>query len=355
LGLSFIAILFLSYSSKAQLYVDTVPLNKNVLIEEFTAVHCSFCPAGHDLLDSLIDENPGRVFGIAMHPDNTSYTAPYSGSPDFRRSFLNAFFSVPYATDSVRFFPGAFVNRREWDPGRRERYTTTWRIETDSALLEPAPLNIASRVYYEPQSGYYTIFTEVYCTDTVNFPMYLSVFMVEDSLIAEQNNGGVNYVHNHIFREGLTAQWGDSLGNYALPGTLFADTLYFQDSAFQYNWARSHFVSFVRNATNEEVVNVAVAPVYDLILTDVVENAAPFVRVFPNPFRDHFSFTFEGSDDCQVNYALIDIQGRRLVTGSFRPGSNQRIDVSPALAPGVYFLQISNTERSESIRIIKLP
>ena len=342
-GFSLVVFLMISFSLQAQLYVDTVPGNKHVLIEEFTAVHCSYCPAGHELLDSLIEEHPGHIFGIAMHPANVAYTAPYTGSPDFRRSFLDAFFSVPFATDSIRFFPGAFVNRREWIPGRRERYTTTWRQEADSALHEPAPLNVGLHVLYNPQLGYYTVFTEVYCTDTVDFPMYLNVFMTEDSLIAEQNNGGIDYVHNHIFRESLTPQWGDSLSNYALPGTLLGDTIYFQDSAFQYIWSNSHFTAFVRNAVNEEVVNVAQEPVYDLILTDVSETStgALNVQVFPNPFTE--SIYIYGNDmEKALAFSVFDLSGRCLFSGQTSDHVPARIDFPNHINGNLFLLKISS-------------
>ncbi len=289
---SLLLLLQISNTARGQFYADTLPANKNVVVEEFTAVHCFFCPAGHALLDSLISENPGRVFGVAMHPSNTSYTAPYAGSPDFRRSYPDAFFSVPFATDSLRFFPGAFVNRREWEPGRRERHPEDWRAETDTVLAESSPLNVGLHVIYDPGTLTFTVVTEVYYTDTVTFPHTLYVYLTEDSLIAEQNNGGVSYVHNHIFRESLTAQWGDSIGGFTLPGSLFTDTLYFSDLSSAYVWPQCHFTAMVRNASDEEIVNAMQAPVQEVLITGVpgtVENNR--ILFFPNKCTDHFFIT----------------------------------------------------------------
>jgi hypothetical protein len=171
----------------SQQWADTTSQPANVLIEEFTAVHCYFCPAGHALLDSLINEHPGRVFGTAMHASNTSYTAPYAGSPDFRRPFVDAFFSVPFATDTLRFFPGAFINRRQWQPNRREQDKHNWRPFTDSILNRPSPLNIGMNHMVDMTGDGLYIDLEVYYTDTVNFPQTLYVYLIEDSVVAEQN------------------------------------------------------------------------------------------------------------------------------------------------------------------------
>jgi hypothetical protein len=85
-----------STSLLAQNYVSTEPQNKNAILEEFTGVRCPNCPAGHQVMAGILDDNPGRAFCVAYHPYNSSYTEPYSGDPDFRRNYPNAFYSTPY-------------------------------------------------------------------------------------------------------------------------------------------------------------------------------------------------------------------------------------------------------------------
>lgn len=109
---------FITGNGKAQNYVSTEPLNKNTILEEFTGVQCSNCPAGHQVAASILQNNPGRAFVICYHPYNSSYTAPYPGNPDFRRTYPNAFYTVPYCGSS-RFMPSAFINRRIWSNGDR--------------------------------------------------------------------------------------------------------------------------------------------------------------------------------------------------------------------------------------------
>ncbi len=184
----------------SQTLTDTITHNKNAVIEGFTAVRCSYCPTGHALLDSLINESPERIIPLAMYPSNVSgsLTTPYTGSPDLRRTFVNEFFTMPFVHDSVRFFPGAFINRRQWRPVKREQFRDKWRTCTNLILNETSPLNIGIAAVYNPSSFSLAVNVEVYFTDTVNSLCTLYLMLTEDSIIAEQLNGGVNYIHNHV-------------------------------------------------------------------------------------------------------------------------------------------------------------
>jgi hypothetical protein len=340
---AFLLVLFGRSEASGQQYADTIPSNKNAILEEFTAVHCFFCPAGHALLDSLITENPGRVFGVAMHAANTSYTAPYAGSPDFRRSFIDAFFSVPFATDSLKFFPGAFINRRLWQPGRREQYTSHWREFTDTILNEPSPVNIGLHTIYNYGSNELTMEVEIYYTDTLLSPHNLYVFLTEDSLVAEQNNGGTDYIHNHIFRESLTAQWGDTVISSGMQGCLYTHTYSFDNSLMQYNIQNCHVLAMIRDATNEEIINGTCVPVQDFTTnTDSYPNKKT-VTVYPNPFID--KITVGPFNDMQTlnGYSVYDMAGRFLFGNNeiyVTPQQTIQIEFPAGITGNIFILEI---------------
>lgn len=77
-----------TYGLAAQGLVSTEPLPKNVVLEEFTGIHCGYCPQGHAIAQAIMNANPGRAFVIAIHQG--SYAVPSGGEPDYRTSFGNA-------------------------------------------------------------------------------------------------------------------------------------------------------------------------------------------------------------------------------------------------------------------------
>ncbi len=65
-----------------QTFVSTTPENKNVILEEFTGIYCTYCPDGHLIAQNLHDANPNDVFLINIHTGG--YSNPNGPSdPDF--------------------------------------------------------------------------------------------------------------------------------------------------------------------------------------------------------------------------------------------------------------------------------
>ncbi len=286
IGTLFVLLWMLPARMVAQILTDTLPHNKNAVLEEFTAVRCYYCPLGHCLLDSMLQENPGRIVPVAMYPSNVNglLTVPYTGSPDLRRTFVNEFFTIPFVHDSLRFFPGAFINRRQWQPARREQSRENWRSFAGTILSEPSPVNIGISAVYDQSTYQMNIGVEIYFTDTVNTCCTLFVVLTEDSLIAEQYNGGVDYAHNHVFREALCSQWGDTLCLQAGEGTLIARQFLFDNSQNQYAMDNCHIAAFVRNAVSEEIITGNFVAVDNTFVTGIGENIQENkITLFPNP------------------------------------------------------------------------
>lgn len=331
----------------SQTLTDTLPHNKNAVIEEFTAVRCSYCPTGHLILDSIIDENPGRIIPVAMYPSNVNgtLTLPYPGSPDLRRTFVNEFFTIPFVHDSIRFFPGAFINRREWNPGRREQSRDKWRLYADTILAETSPLNIGIATLYNQSLSMLTVDVEVYFTDTVNSMCTLYVLLLEDSIVAEQNNSGITdifYKHHHVFREGLTAQWGDTLCLQANKGALFTKHFVFDNSTQQYLMQHAHIAVYVRNASDEEIISGQIIATDNIIVSlDETEPAETNIQIYPNPSGGLVSIDLISGENvkkpCFIQ--IYNVSGVLCFSENFIIERTRNLDLSN-LKKGVYFVNI---------------
>lgn len=331
----------------SQTLTDTLPHNKNVVIEEFTAVRCSYCPTGHLILDSIIDENPGRIIPVAMYPSNVNgtLTLPYPGSPDLRRTFVNEFFTIPFVHDSIRFFPGAFINRREWNPERREQSRDKWRLYADTILAETSPLNIGIATLYNQSSSILTVDVEVYFTDTVNSMCTLYVLLSEDSIVAEQNNYGITdmfYMHNHVFREALTAQWGDTLCLQANKDSLFTRHFVFDNSAQQYLMEHSHIAVYVRKALDEEIITGKILATDNIVVSiNEMKPIEPDIQFFPNPSCGlvYLDLICKEIIERPCVIQIFNMSGVLCFSGNFFIEKTKQLDLSN-LMKGVYFVNI---------------
>ncbi|MBR4638602.1 MAG: hypothetical protein IKO81_08160, partial [Bacteroidales bacterium] len=63
--------------------VSTTPSNKNVVLEEYTGVNCTWCPDGHKRANQLKASHPGRVCLINIHQGSfaaNTYTTQFGNA-----------------------------------------------------------------------------------------------------------------------------------------------------------------------------------------------------------------------------------------------------------------------------------
>ena len=247
-------LMLVGFSIQSQNYVSTEPLDKNAILEEFTGVRCPNCPAGHTVVANILAANPGRAFVIGYHPTNSSFTTPWGSDPDFRRAYLDAFYTTPYCGSS-RFMPSAFIARRLWANGERIQSRTVWSGYCDDIMAEASPLNVGLSSTYNDATNTLDVTVEVYYTADVTQDTYIYCELAENGLIAQQSGGSATYVHKHVFRESFVAQWGDLIPAPTTQGTLVEFTYSFDNTTAQYVMDNCDLLAFVLDGDNEEIIS----------------------------------------------------------------------------------------------------
>ncbi len=77
----------------------------------------------------------------------------------------------------------------------------------------------------------------------------------------------------------------------------------------------------------------------------VSENFLAAMRLYPNPAKEQLNINLGTNNNDELNYRVIDITGKTLMTGVLGAGSRNIIDVS-YLSQGVYFITISDKNGS---------
>ena len=213
---------FLYINICAQSLVDTVQHNKNVILEEFTGIHCTFCPDGHVIAQAIHSMFPQRVSLINIHTG--SYAQPSIGEPDFRTPFGSALSSQ----SNLSGYPAGTINRHRFSfsqNGGTALSRSDWQSATYTILSQLSPVNVASTAQYDTVTNELFIDVEIYYTDSQNVLYnYLNVAITQDSIIGPQSgaqtwnpNGIVpgpwqpTYSHQHMLRHFVTGQSGQIL------------------------------------------------------------------------------------------------------------------------------------------------
>jgi hypothetical protein len=208
--ITFCLLFLASYTGlSAQTLVSTEPQNRNVVLEEFTGIHCQYCPEGHAISQAIADANPGRVVLVNVHQGG--YAVPNAGEPDFRTPFGDQL----AAQTGLSGYPSGTVNRHVF-PGNSVTALGrgSWGGAADQIFAMPSPVNVGIETSFNASNRELTVNVELYYTGnsavTSNF---INVALLQDSILGPQTGGnmGNNYVHMHMLKYFITGQWGDEV------------------------------------------------------------------------------------------------------------------------------------------------
>ena len=210
LSLVFFFFMTLAFS---QTIVSTSPEDRKVVLEEFTGIHCVFCPQGHAIAQAIQDNNPGDVFLINIHVGG--FATPNAGEPDFRTPWGTAI----AAQSNLAGYPAGTVNRQLF-PGQGQNPNSTamsrgqWTGAANTILADGSHVNVGVEAELNVQTREITVHVEAYYTG--NSPQatnLLNVALLQNNTLGPQTGGnaGNNYVHQHRLVHLLTGQWGDPI------------------------------------------------------------------------------------------------------------------------------------------------
>ena len=289
-----IVLVLLGLQTQAQTFVSTTPENKNVILEEFTGIYCTFCPDGHLIAQGLHDANPNDVFLINIHTGG--YANPNGpNDPDF-----NCLYGAAIAANSgLAGYPAGTVNRATFNgispqgsPGTTALSRGDWAAASADIMSQPSYVNVAAQASYDMSTGLLTVNTETYYTSTTTNINVLHVAVVQNNVPGPQtgastyNPGAIisgpwspTYNHQHMFRHLMDGANGLEF-NVTTAGTFVPNTHTWQmPTNLASGQSTTGFFPDL-DPTNLDVV-VYIAEGAGEIITGFQANVAP---IFPNAY-----------------------------------------------------------------------
>lgn len=223
----------ISASVFAQLPVSTVAQNKKIVLEEFTGIHCGYCPDGHTIANAIYNNNPGKVVLINIH--SGGYATAATGEQDLKTTAGTAIDAMPKM--GITGYPAASVNRTILTGTVMSAGRSSWTSMSNTIKAQAAYCNVAVEGSVDAATRVLTYTAQVYYTN--NSPATtnsLTVMLLENDIFGIQSNYGSplynasnynadgSYNHNHVLRKALTT------GNFGITvpttttGTTFTTT-----------------------------------------------------------------------------------------------------------------------------------
>ncbi|MDR0683246.1 MAG: Omp28-related outer membrane protein, partial [Dysgonamonadaceae bacterium] len=195
--------------------VSTEIQKKNILLEEFTGIHCGFCPEGHKIANNLIAAQEGTVYTIAIHSGH--FAVPGTGEPDYRIPEGEAI-DTYYQGNASASYPSGTINRKPITLNGQLLSTvlsrSNWTKAAKEVHKEDAPVNLWMNVAFEGSSRTLTVDVEAYYTaDSDSAENFMNLVITQNNIIGPQLGGLVvnGYVHRHQLKAFITPLWGDTI------------------------------------------------------------------------------------------------------------------------------------------------
>jgi hypothetical protein len=353
----------------AQLPVSQQPENKNVVLEEYTGIYCTFCPDGHRLANQFKAANPGDVVLLNIHAG--SFAIPNGNDPDFRTTQGPLIASAA----GIVGYPAGSVNRRYFQQysqgGGTAMSRSNWAAAGNIILGEASYVNIAMDAVYDISTNRIHADVEMYLTGTGSLPagssLSLVVALLQNNVEGPQVGSGSNpsqvlpngnYNHTHMFRDLLSSsRFGDNVDFSTGP---LASMSYIYDVP--------SVIGDVPTVPEdmEVVAYLLEVPSYEIITGCDTEMQVGFLsqdefavqhdlRVYPNPANETINLDFRVEDKANLQLEIFDLSGKlvKSVTRNFNTSGKQSeiIDIAE-LAPGSYLLKTHVKGNSNVARLL---
>lgn len=199
-------------SSQTASGVAREPVLRNFLLEEYTAIHCSYCPSAHTIAKNLHAVFGDRLQTIALHV--TSLADPNTNEIDFRTPYGEEWYGrlgtggVPSGSINRYHFDG-YCGENSYDISR-----SLWPQVIRSILYDTAQVNLYAEAGLDTLDRKLTVRVEYFYPKAVADEFHtITVALVENFIRGTQSGGGAGaeYLHQHVLRDLLTGVWGDTI------------------------------------------------------------------------------------------------------------------------------------------------
>lgn len=344
---------------------------KKVIIEDYTGLHCGWCPEGTVILEGLQAANPTCI-PIAIH----------TGSYEPAGSAINAgtVGSAIIGATQPAGYPNGSVDRKKYTGTTISMGRGSWTAAFNVQKAKTAIASVSFSNMKETSAGVYEADVNVKFTAApeAGTPLKVQVYVIEDSISASgalaQDNYSTNvqsgasplnpWWHNRTFRAALGGAtstpdaWGWST---VVPATPVVNTTYTKHISVtkDASWVKKnlHFVAYVAydgaaSADKKEILNAEEISLKAFHMTGVANvNSSNIVSAYPNPARvnDVISVEYNAPATGNVTMRVMNAVGQVVAVpyNSYDVEGAHTIKWRAAdynLPAGMYIMQIATVE-----------
>lgn len=340
------AIYVSSETSDTPTFVGTDPSNKNIVIEEYTGVNCTWCPAGHKIANQVMETYPGRALVVNIHQG--SYAIRYT------TQWGNA---LANNNVGIREYPAGTVNRHVFTGTTTSVSYTAWPTYAAQIQAQASPVNMAIKTELNRETRVMVVSVEAYYTGNSNVPTnMLNIAILQDSVMGSQIGSDkypemvINglYQHNHMLRDLITGQWGYEISE-TTTGSFYTQTFVYrfpqQIGDVPVNLDKMEVVGFIAESKQEILTGVK----SEMIRTGEETSIGNPANKATLDAYIHNNLLYISSESPVKEVKIFDISGRMIQSAS---DFDSPLSVEN-LNSGAYIIKVNTAESAKSVKVLK--
>lgn len=329
--------------------------SSNVVIETATGTWCGYCPCGHQILETIMQNYP-RTVVLCYHGGSSSDPWTPIGS-----QMINLFGITSYPMGVVNRTSGV-IGRSSWFSyvSSYSTYTPNVRVELSNATINPTTRTITGTITATALAnltGAYKIFAAI----TENHIIY------QQTIYASCGTAGINYnyVHDHVVKAYITPTTGTQLtaGPWNSGTALTYNVNFVVPTDIDLTNIDVNYIVYLDAtpySSGATVQNGLKTPRSMYTVTGIGNNETEPVEFnlgqnYPNPFNPTTNVRFTVPKDGNVVFKVYDIKGKEVATyldGFLKSGAYNVIIDGTNLSSGVYFYKLSAGNVTDTKRMI---
>lgn len=310
-----------------------------VLIEDYTATWCQYCPAANTVINTLSSNS--RVVVASFHnSDMYSFT---NGE-----NYMESYYSGSIST------PGAIVNRGEMGTYTINSNHPTWSSDVTGRIgISPVDFQLDFDIDNDTRTLDYTVTTNFKYAMSGDY--YLNVYVLENNIQGSQTNATNPYTHQHVVRTMLGGI--DGIGG-VIPETPVLNTDYIYQNTYiipsTWNIDQIEVIAYVyeKNNLNQTAVLNAASKKSQTGVEDeyALQNK---IQIYPNPVTDNFVLQYDLSGNETYCLNIYNAAGEFILSKILNNVQNQKVNIAE-IKPGFYFGSIlKGNEKIQQFKIVK--
>lgn len=231
--------------------VPNPPMDRVVLLEDYTGQRCVNCPNAAKEIEVLSDIFGENLVVVAIHAGNLSL-------PTMQTDAGNEYFTefaIPYN-------PIGLVNRRVYNGQQAVDYQK-WGEAIRDIIWKKSGVSILVDNNYNASNRQLNLTVQVTKESDLDIKnLSLQVWITENNIVAIQAmpDGSANpdYIHNHVLRDAPNGTWGTALSFKNNVAEYSLSDYSLKDKGWQLD--NCDIIAFVYNETNKEVLEAIKIP-----------------------------------------------------------------------------------------------